>query len=264
MPLPSSLARVKNSITERGLLGTLHALLASVRIRVLTLRPPTHPFDLRHNVDTSGYIKGKNLHPEHLHASSSTAYWGTAPSTLKAILENWQQTLSGSPRDYTFIDIGCGKGRAIMVASDTPFQKIIGVELNPQLAAIAQKNLATWQTTPHACENVTVLNTDALTFPIPNSPLLFYLYHPFDPPVMQHFVDRLAALTQSHPAPIDLIYVHPLHGDLILGIPGASLLWAKNIPHSSEDAAADIFANRSDLCNLYRLIPHSHAPDVIR
>jgi len=256
MYLSSSFARLKNSLATRGFLGTARALLHRIRIKFLTLSPPRHPFDLRHNVNTSGYIKGKNLHPGSPHESTSTAYWGTAPSVLKTILEDWQQTLSTSPLDYTFIDIGCGKGRAIMVASDAPFKKIIGVELNSHLAETAQRNLATWQTVPHACTDITVLNADALTFPIPDSPLLFYLYHPFDPPVMQHFVDRLAALSQSHPTPIDIIYVHPLHGDLILAIPGASLLWSKQIPHSSEDAAADIFANRYDLCSLYRL----HSP----
>jgi len=200
MHLSSSLARVKRSLATRGFFGTIRAALHHIRIKFLTLRLPTHPFDLRHNVGTSGYTKGRNLHSGSLHESTSTAYWSTAPSVLKTLLEDWQQTLSTSPQVYTFIDVGCGKGRALMVASDTPFQKIIGVELNSHLTETAQRNLATWQTTPHACTDITVLNADALTFPIPGSPLLFYLYHPFD-------------------------------------------------------AAADIFASRSDLCNLYRLHP---------
>jgi len=257
MHLSSSLARVKKSLANRGLLGTIRALLVSVRlrirVRILTLKPPTHPFDLRHHVDTSGFVRGNKLRSGHPHDSSSTAYLGTAPSILKTILENWQETLSSSPRDYTFIDIGCGKGRALMVASDTPFKKIVGVELNPQLAGIARKNLATWQAKPHACGDITVLDADALTFPVSGSSLLFYLFHPFDPPVMQLFADRLAALSRSHPSPIDLIYVYPVHAGLILAIPGASLLWSKDIPFSAEDTAADIFASRSHLCCLYRL-----------
>jgi len=253
MHLPSSLVRIKRSLAERGILETFRASLVRVRTELLSLRHPTHPFDLRHNVDTSGLIRGRKLRSEHPHDSSITAYWGTSPSVFKAILESWQETLSGTPYDYTFIDIGCGKGRTLMIASNTSFKKIVGVELNPQLAGIARQNLATWQTVEHACNDITVLNADALEFPLPSSSALFFLFHPFDGAVMQLFLDRFAAL--SHSTPIDIVYVNPLHADLILNTPGASLLWSKDIPHSPEDAAVDVFRSSGELCHLYRLRP---------
>ena len=256
MSLFSTLARLKRSLTTRGAFGTLRAALHYVRTKIRSLRRPIHPFDLHHNVDTSGRIPGKNLHSGHPHDSSSTAYWGTAPSILNTILQDWQQTLATSPYSpdaYTFIDIGCGKGRALMIASDTPFKEIIGVELNPQLAEIAQKNLDTWQAIPHACNNITVISADALEAPVPVSPVLFFLYHPFKLPVARLFLDRLSALSTGRDAPIDLVYINPPDADLVLGVPDATLLWSKDIPLSPEDTAADIFGSRSELCCLYRL-----------
>ena len=58
----------------------------------------------------------------------------------KLVIDQWQQTLAETPhgiQDYTFLDIGSGKGRVLMLASDAPFRHIVGVELSPALTAIA-------------------------------------------------------------------------------------------------------------------------------
>src|SRR5712691_7133679 len=36
-------------------------------------------------------------------------------------------------RNFTFIDLGSGKGRVLLLASDYPFRQIVGVELLPAL-----------------------------------------------------------------------------------------------------------------------------------
>lgn len=41
--------------------------------------------------------------------------------------------------DYTFVDIGCGKGRAVLLASEVRFREIVGIELNTKLAVLARK-----------------------------------------------------------------------------------------------------------------------------
>jgi SAM-dependent methyltransferase len=44
--------------------------------------------------------------------------------------------------DRTFIDLGCGEGRALVIASEFPFRAIVGVELSPALCATATANAA--------------------------------------------------------------------------------------------------------------------------
>ena len=179
--------------TLRNIGLRLYRIPFPVRIR-------THPFDLKYGVDTSGLLDSSKLPSGHANDLHSTAYWGTSPSLFQGALNQWQQTLAGTPwtvEDYAFLDIGCGKGRVVMLATNTPFRSITGVELSPELTSIAHANLALWNKTPHSCTDVTVLNADALTLPFPDAPALIYLFNPFDQNVMQPLLERLAALSQA-------------------------------------------------------------------
>ena len=140
-----------------------------------------------------------------------------------------------------------------MMASEFPFRCILGVELNPDLTTIAQANLAKWAATPHACSDLQVLNADALSIPLPDSPTLLYLYNPFDEHVLQPFLDRLSAASQTRSAPIDLMYVRAEHAHLVEAVPGMALLWAGDVPLAPEDTAVDAFQTRQQDAKIYRL-----------
>ena len=43
--------------------------------------------------------------------------------------------------DLTFIDLGSGKGRAVLLASLYPFRRLIGVEFSPELTEVARLNV---------------------------------------------------------------------------------------------------------------------------
>src|SRR5271170_3581526 len=104
---------------------------------------PIHPFDLAHGVDTSGLVPAAHLITGHPNDEHVTAYYGVAPSILRTLITHWRETPTPHPiHDYTFIDFGAGKGRAMLVASELPFRKVIGIELNPDLADIPERNLA--------------------------------------------------------------------------------------------------------------------------
>ena len=42
---------------------------------------------------------------------------------------------------FTFVDIGSGKGRTLLMASEFPFKRIVGVELMEELHRAAEENL---------------------------------------------------------------------------------------------------------------------------
>ena len=106
---------------------------------------PVHPFDQMHGVDTSGLVPATHLATGHANDEHITAYYGVAPSILRALIGAWRA--SGPPHpieDYIFIDVGAGKGRGLLVASEYSFRKVAGIELNPELAAIARQNVEHW------------------------------------------------------------------------------------------------------------------------
>ena len=78
---------------------------------------PIHPFDQMHGVDTSGLVPAKHLVTGHANDEHVTAYYGVAPSILHTLIDQWRETIPPHPISrYTFIDIGAGKGRGLLVA----------------------------------------------------------------------------------------------------------------------------------------------------
>src|SRR3984957_12549308 len=139
--------------------------------------PPQHPFDQIHGVETSGLIAAGNLTTGHPNDAHVTAYYGVAPSILRPLIDLWRATNPPHPiHHYTFVDIGAGKGRAMLVASELPFHQVIGIELNPNLADIAQNNLDHWLATHAAAPtsgpiaSIRLYEQDALRFGVPRPP----------------------------------------------------------------------------------------------
>ena len=82
-------------------------------------------FDLEHNIETSARIHETDLEiadPNWIHAS---AYFPTPSRFLKEALAG----LDIRFEDFTFVDLGSGKGRVLFMASEFSFRKIIGVEI---------------------------------------------------------------------------------------------------------------------------------------
>jgi SAM-dependent methyltransferase len=255
MGVSSQVTRFRTALRTHGPLRTARLIGKRLHREFFPPPLPIHPFDLRHGVDTSGLLFCDQLASGHAHDDHINAYWGTPPSGFQGILDHWQQTLAGTPytiEDYTLVDIGCGKGRVVLLASDLPFHRIVGVELNPTLTAIAEANLARWQTAPHTCSDIAILNVDALAAPIPDSPTVLYIYNSFNLYVMLPLLERLQALSLTRTAPIDLIYAQPQQANLVDATPGIEILATGSVPLNSEDRTADAFASKTLAFRIYR------------
>jgi SAM-dependent methyltransferase len=79
---------------------------------------------------------------------------------------------------FTFVDLGSGKGRTLLMASEYPFRKIVGVELLPELHQIARENLARYKSESQKCFALEAVCGDATDFPFPAEPVVLYLFNP--------------------------------------------------------------------------------------
>jgi len=256
MPATDLISNLRRQFASAGPRRTLLHLFRQLRDRAFPPKPPIDPFDLRYGVDTSGLIDGRRLASGHVHDLHVHPYWATPPSLLAGALARWSESLANTPysaSDYTLIDIGCGKGRVVMLASDYPFRRVVGVELSPALAAIAQQNLVKWKQSPHLSNDLVVLHADALEVPFPATPVLVYVFNPFDAHVTQLLLDRLQTLSLTRTTPIDFIYTRPEFAELFKLYPQMRLLWEGDVPFSAEDAAADVFHGKAQGCCIYRL-----------
>ena len=130
-----------------------------------------HPFDLEFGVKTSGLIAGRHLGAGHRNDRHATAYYAVAPSVFHSLLARWRRCCPLAPLDaYTFIDLGAGMGRAMLLAAESPFRAVLGIELHPTLARIGRRNLQRWRTAGRALAPMRMHCRDATEFKMPVGP----------------------------------------------------------------------------------------------
>jgi hypothetical protein len=206
-------------------------------------------------VDTSGLIGGGELRSGHRNDVFNTAYYGMAPSRFQRVMEYWIEDQTHAPlENYCFVDLGCGKGRAVLMASEFRFREAIGVELHASLARLAEGNVAVWSAAGRAVCPVRIVCHDATEFVFPDGACLLYLFNPFTAPVMQRLIERIEEDFRGRRGMLDLIYFNPESGHLFEEHGGFELLWTGTVAMSEEDAAADMVASPEDLCSVYRWV----------
>jgi SAM-dependent methyltransferase len=249
-------SKLRWSVAHRGLGGTLRfALLRARRQSTDEAKPLRHPFDERYGVDTSGLIGGGELRSGHRNDVFNTAYYGMAPSRFRTVIDAWIADESHAAiQEYSFVDLGCGKGRAVMMASELRFREVIGVELHAALSRIAEDNLALWTRAGRAVCPVRIVCQDATEFVFPRGHCLLYLFNPFAGPVFGQLIERIEADFAARPRMLDLVYFNPESAELLDGHGGFKLLWTGTVAMSEEDAAVDHVASADDLCSVYRWV----------
>jgi predicted RNA methylase len=115
---------------------------------------------------------------------------------------------------FTFVDLGSGKGRALLMAALLPFRRIIGVEFAPALHRQSLENVRRFVHEEQRCRDIEPLCMDAATFEFPEEPLVIFMYNPFGPEVMREVVGRVLDSLRRAPRELYVLYANPFHADL--------------------------------------------------
>ncbi len=161
-------------------------------------------FDTRNGTDTGGFEHIWTFRIRSQNARFGTHYRATSEQELVTALASLHEDLYR----FVFVDLGCGKGKALMVASSLGFGTVIGVEFAPELAAIARANLNLM-----GMRNAVVVEGDAAEFVFPDEPLVVYLYNPFSCEVMSRVI---ANLRLSRARLVYVVYKNPTYADSVL------------------------------------------------
>ena len=243
------------SVGVRGVGGTAALMVRRVLgadAGAKEVERPVHPFDTEHGVDTSGRIGGSHLGAGHAHDIYNTAYVGVPPSRLRNAIAQWRALPGVRPiEEYGFFDVGCGKGRAMMLASEMGFRECAGVELDPGLAEVARRNLEAWSKTGKTRCPVYVVEGDATEVALPELPLLVYVYNPFRGPVVRKLLQRLEAHAAGRVGPLDLIYLIPEETKEFAAFPEFGKVWEGTVRMSEEDQQWDD-ADAEDAAQIWR------------
>lgn len=215
-------SRAQNYVAKRGVIGTVKDLArrGPFVVRAAVGMAVDQRFDNKYGVDTTGEVPASKLEFEGENADAGHLYDTPPAPSLRHILGRLDIDVTA----FTFIDVGSGKGRALLVASEWPFKRILGVELSARLHEVASTNIKRWSNSAQRCFNVEVLREDAALMAIPEGPLVVYFFAPFEAALMRTVVQRYEDSYDAAPRPMQLIYLtdpvtHTFHGEA-LGLDG--------------------------------------------
>ncbi|WP_258580839.1 class I SAM-dependent methyltransferase [Mesorhizobium sp. AR02] len=157
-------------------MGSAQALALSCEMSVISL--PTAPRE--NGIASTVSIRAGSVQLAALdvigpHRSKGNEAVCTSPRTFHFIMKSLPSDLQG----HTFVDIGSGKSRTLLLASRYPFAAIIGVEFARELVEIARGNIARFRDPSRKCRALSVVEADAAAYEFPEAPLVVYFYNPF-------------------------------------------------------------------------------------
>jgi|CXWL01.1.fsa_nt_gi SAM-dependent methyltransferase len=165
-------------------------------------------FDAKYAVDTAldiplaGYDVDVGAELE----SGTWFYQCVHEGVLRSIIE----AFAADAAEYEFVDIGSGKGKALLVASTYPFRRVRGVEFSPQLHETATRNIAAFGSAgPVKCEDVRSYCLDAREVSDFGANTLVFMFNPLSAVPMEQFVRRIEAEAQASGASMIIAYLAP-------------------------------------------------------
>lgn len=196
-----SFQKFTQSIAKRGITGTIrrtwHYVLDFIRW-YLDAR-----FDKRYRVDTSGKLILSDLEIDSKNLPDAT--WYEPIPTLR--FKHLMHKLSINFDDFIFIDIGSGKGRALFLASEYTFKKIIGIEFSRDIHDVALRNINNYKNPKRRCYQIESVCMDALDFVFPPVPSVIFFYSPFQASVFTKVINNIKKSIKEFPRSIYLLYI---------------------------------------------------------
>jgi len=165
-------------------------------------------YDWDHRVDTTGATVGWR---ERLLGTLHSPYQPTEAVLFHEMLDS----LKIDFQEFTFIDLGSGKGRTLLMASDHPFRSILGVELFPSLHTIAETNIAAYKKDSQLCFELKSVCADARDFEFPAAPTVLYLFNPLPAAGLTIVLQNLKQSLNKSPRALYVIYHNPEHEYLL-------------------------------------------------
>jgi len=165
---------------------------------------------------------------ERVNTSSGTVGWRTRllgsfhspyQPTDPALFREMMSSLPIDFGEFTFVDIGSGKGRTLLLASEYPFRKIVGVELIAELHGAAEQNIRIYKSPTQRCTQIEAICADACEFVFPQTPLLLYFFNPLPQAGLRRVLRNLEQSMERSRLPVWIVYHNPAMDRLLEASP---------------------------------------------
>lgn len=203
-------------ISRHGLHGTVRLIPVNIKYAWYAMKPAViakrrreRSLDRELGIDTAGIVPGGAVESEAGYTTAITFYQPVPRETFEEMLD----CLPADTSSFCFIDIGSGKGRALVLAAQRIFAEVIGVELSRRLHRTAERNVARVRASLRT--PIRILNLDARVFIFPGTPTVAFFFNPFGEEVMREVVRNIEYAHCNSGAPAFLLYLWPLQENVL-------------------------------------------------
>jgi len=192
--------KLYNLIKEFGLLQLIWFAFYKIESRI---------FDWQNNVNTHSNQNFGAL-SSFTNKDHGNHYQPTLVTPLRKILKHIHL-----PPSSVFVDIGCGKGRALLIASEFNFVEVVGVEFSKELCQIANENIIQYKQNKIKICLINVICDDAAEFEIRDCYNIFFMFNPFDNHVLEKLLTNIKKSLALTKRKCYFIYDNPKYVDTI-------------------------------------------------
>lgn len=185
-----------------------HGLRLTIKKIISTLLDTS--YDWRHGTETRKPVWSDDLDTFSLNKAYANRYGATKARPFVRLLTELQL-----PRHATFVDLGAGKGRVLLLAAEYGFKRVVGVEFSNRLCAQARQNLESFTRTRPIVSEIEIVHSDVVDYPIPDGEVAFYFNNSFQAAVLRQVLQRIRHSVESVPRRICMIYSPPVHNSLV-------------------------------------------------
>lgn len=159
-------------------------------------------FDMKYRVDTINTKMLDEMEIDSPNKAHGHYYEGSNAYVFKKVFSHIKIDAPTS----CFVDFGSGKGKAMLMAAEMGFRKVIGVEFSGELVEISKRNLEIFKQRTKSKTEFEIIHTDAAEYEIPSEANLLYFANPFDETLIEKVIANI--LKSLGMSPRETIVVH--------------------------------------------------------
>ncbi len=169
-----------------------------------------HFFDIKRGVDTHAWLPIENFDNGIRNLEHGVLYMCSSSSVIKQSTKKMRKLANFDFREADFIDVGCGKGKVILVWDEMLDEniRIIGIDYSKSLVSICKNNLDK----AGSKRDINIIEGDItkIDFDSFKRNLVIYMYNPFDENILSEFISLLGNKN------VCIIYNNPVHQQTLI------------------------------------------------
>ncbi|MCC6500753.1 MAG: class I SAM-dependent methyltransferase [Anaerolineales bacterium] len=162
-------------------------------------------FDWRYQIDTINTAQLDTLEIDSKNKTVGNYYEGTNAYIFQKMISRAEVV----PSKSCFVDFGSGKGKALFMAAERGFRKIIGVEFSIELVEVNRKNLEIFKQKTRSNAEFEILHMDASEYAIPADANLLFFSNPFNEALTAKVIGNILKSYEQAPREIWVVHLHP-------------------------------------------------------